>query len=290
MMPSEAVSTLYLLIEGRAVFSTGRESKVRQGLLLSGHVFDIWLLSIFGIYLGFEKPPGLAGFAAVAETDCLLFCWKLDVLNKMAVEMSPAVSQAWRNFTLCQLGLDMSWRTFASAISSSNDNNSTMYSPSVCSTGEEEGPDHTTGGRSRDFTDPLRKYEQPHHFSVKHFLRWIHHSISPFMPRGIRHTNQPISGILGRNRIVAYKSAQAQIVYIRRREHEREMSPKYSAALTSMPSSTSQRDALRHATRLLTAELSWRRLEEVSVSDLLMNESGEDGVSVYGEGPSTIGP
>jgi len=323
MTPSEAVSTLYLLIEGRAVFSCGTESQVRQGLLLSGHVFDIWLLSLFGIYLGFEKPPGLGGFAAVAETDCLLFYWELDVLNKMAVEMSPAVSGAWRNFALCQLGLDMSWRTFASSIASSNQNSNnnssgvgiirdetastTTIPPSVCSTGEKEGPDHILGGRSRDFTDPLRKYEQPPQiFSIKYFIKWIRHSISPFMPRGIRHNNQPISGILGRNRIVAYKTAQAQVVYIRRKEQGLATPPEYrrdqgptnttknnhnndinnnnNVAIT-LPSSTSRRDALRQATRLLTAELSWKELEEVSVSDLMNNSeyvSGAREESVHG--------
>jgi hypothetical protein len=331
MTPSEAVSTLYLLIEGRAVFSCGTESQVRQGLLLSGHVFDIWLLSLFGIYLGFEKPPGLSGFAAVAETDCLLFYWELDVLNKMAVEMSPAVSGAWRNFALCQLGLDMSWRRFASSIASSNQNSNnnnngagiirdetastTTIPPSVCSTGEKEGPGHILGGRSRDFTDPLRKYEQPPHIlSIKYFLKWIRHSISPFMPRGIRHTNQPISGILGRNRIAAYKTAQAQVVYIRRQEKGLATPPEYmrdhgpitttnnhnndNVAIT-LPSSASRRYALRQATGLLTAEFSRKELEEVSVSDL-MNDSeyvsgaGErsvhGGLGGGGGGPAIIRP
>lgn len=65
-----------------------------------------------------------------------------------------------------------------------------------------------SGGRSRDFTDPLRGYEkQP--ATVKGFFSWIGRSLHPFLPPGIRHTALPKSGIMARNRVVAVKTAHA---------------------------------------------------------------------------------
>lgn len=77
-------------------------------MLYSGQSFDITLLSIFGVYLGFETDN--FGFTAIAENHCLVFTLTIDQLDKMAVSMSPTLCSAWRSFALCQLGLEMCGR------------------------------------------------------------------------------------------------------------------------------------------------------------------------------------
>jgi hypothetical protein len=54
-------------------------------------VFDIGLLNVFGVYIGFERAPGET-FAAAAETDCLLFEWRLEDLVTLGVARAPALA------------------------------------------------------------------------------------------------------------------------------------------------------------------------------------------------------
>jgi hypothetical protein len=47
-------------------------------------------LNVFGIFIGFEKFNDLHTFSAVADTDCLLYCWTIEELAAMATELAPA--------------------------------------------------------------------------------------------------------------------------------------------------------------------------------------------------------
>lgn len=69
-------------------------------------------------------------------------------------------------------------------------------------------PPPPAGGRSRDFTDPLRSYEQQR-TTLKGLARWVWGSLTPVLPPGMRHRSLPVSGILARNRVIAVKTAQA---------------------------------------------------------------------------------
>jgi hypothetical protein len=56
------------------------------------------------------------------------------------------------------------------------------------------------GARSRDFTDPLRNYEEQGH-TFGGVLRWLWRSLNPLPPAGMRHNALPATGILVRNAI-----------------------------------------------------------------------------------------
>jgi hypothetical protein len=47
------------------------------------------LLNVFGVFIGLEKDDSRT-FAALAQTDCLLYTWSLDELNTMATQLAPA--------------------------------------------------------------------------------------------------------------------------------------------------------------------------------------------------------
>lgn len=193
--PKDSKVRLCLLVEGLASFKTvfhGRGDVKKQ--LHSGAVFDLALLNIFGVYIGLERGQHKS-FHATADTDCLLYTWGAEELSIMATKLSPAVAAFWRNFTLCTVGMTLDYQGH-------------QGTNMVCATGEDESPLVLQGGRSRDFTDPLRSYEQQRH-SVRSVLTWIWRSLSPFLPPGSRHNALPANGILARNRVVAMKAATA---------------------------------------------------------------------------------
>jgi hypothetical protein len=104
------------------------------------------------------------------------------------------------------------------------------------------------GARSRDFTDPLRPYEvkKP---SVRRFFRWLAGSVAPFMPPGMRHNGLPLSGIMARNRICAYKAALAHEWSVR----------------------SSERAESQHGRRIMQAgaDAAWRQLRDMQTLEEL---------------------
>lgn len=65
------------------------------------------------------------------------------------------------------------------------------------------------GSRSKDFTDPLRRYEGPQgRWGICRMLHVLARNLHPLMPPGMRHNDLPVHGILARNRIVALKEAK----------------------------------------------------------------------------------
>jgi hypothetical protein len=219
--PLAACSRLCLMIEGIGDFTATSRSTIESGFfntnggggrlpsvsskLFSGSFFDMRLLNSFGLYIGME---GLGSrekwFAAVAKTECLIYEWSIDELNKMATQCSPALSHAWRNLIATQLGIAFAWREMQSL-------------PPIAATGQSESPAILLGARSRDFTDPLRGYEQQGRrwWDGKGLVKWLYRSIHPLMPPGVRHNDLPVHGILARNRIVALKESQLRVAAVK---------------------------------------------------------------------------
>lgn len=56
-------------------------------------------------------------------------------------------------------------------------------------------PAAPAGGRSRDFTNPLRGFESQGP-TLRGILRWLRRSFHPFPPPGLRHNQLPITGIM----------------------------------------------------------------------------------------------
>lgn len=97
-------------------------------------------------------------------------------LEEMAVRCSPALAAFFRNFVLYSIASEFELLAHAEG----------MALPR-CSTGEFEHHAWLAGGRSRDFTDGLRSYEQPTP-ALQRLRRWAARALSPRVPRGIRHT------------------------------------------------------------------------------------------------------
>lgn len=185
-------STLMLLVEGLATYRMddlkGKEVK-GDTPLLSGCSFDIGLLNVLGVYLGFEKQPNEV-VTVTARTDCLVCFWDLEDLNFLATQCSPAVSAFWRNFALCQVGLEWYGRAYPDR-------------PQVNGRGKPEPVGIKDGSaRSSDFTDPLEAYEDPRP-TLRGVLRWLPTTLSPFIPSGMRHNAMPRAGAMARNRLIA---------------------------------------------------------------------------------------
>jgi len=223
--PLASCCRLCLMIEGTGDFTATSKSSIESGLvssegtptisskLFSGSFFDMRLLNFFGLYIGMEGLGHDKWFAAVANSNCLVYEWTIEELNIMATECSPAVSHAWRNLIATQLGITLAWREVQSL-------------PPIAGSGETESPAIFLGARSRDFTDPLRGYEQQSTgwCNFQGVCKWLWRSISPFMPAGIRHNDLPVHGILARNRIIALKESQLRVAAVRSEASENDIS------------------------------------------------------------------
>ncbi len=128
----EGRDRLCLLVEGVACLHTSYRGWDDVGKpLFSGAIFDKALLNVFGVYVGFEKGEDKL-LRAVAHTDCLLYSWAVEELNVMATQLGPAVASFWRNFALCQLGMEFDLRAHIGA-------------EPLCATGEPEPPEFLAG-------------------------------------------------------------------------------------------------------------------------------------------------
>jgi hypothetical protein len=199
----EATEKVVLLIEGKARFQrkTPGGSLESSNIFLSGMIWDIRLLSIFGVYLGFDK--GDVSFEVDALTDCLVFEWTLENLDEISVQCGPSVSSCFRNFLLCQVSLELESRTCGLQFTRN-------------SLAAIEHVDWQQGARSRDFTDPVVVDELPgtwmHAVWVRlgRFASWLWTSFTPTVPAGIRHTGLrglPRTGLAARRRILALNRA-----------------------------------------------------------------------------------
>lgn len=202
--PLTSCARVCLLVEGLADFKVMGLAEDQEAarstmpsLLFSGCFFDMRVLNVFGLYIGFEGSGADKWFSVRAKTKCLVYSWSLEELNCLATRSSPAVSHYWRNLIATQVGLALTWRE-------------APHTLPVDGTGQKESPELLAGARSRDFTGPLKRYERTAWaaWTPQSFIRWIFHSLTPFMPPGMRHNDLPVHGMLARNRVVALKDAK----------------------------------------------------------------------------------
>ncbi|PSC72441.1 Transcriptional Crp Fnr family [Micractinium conductrix] len=195
MQPADTHTRLMLLVEGLATFKVRDPSGNATGdvPLVSGGCFDIGLLNVLGVYIAFEKHEH-ERITVTAVTDCEVVFWELEQLSVMATLCSPALSSFWRNFTLCQVGLEWYGRQYRDR-------------PLVNARGlpEPAGVVHGTAVSS-DFSDPLQSYEDPSP-TLRGVLAWLPTTLAPFLPPGMRHTAMPRAGALARNRLIALGAA-----------------------------------------------------------------------------------
>lgn len=86
-MMVQLYEAVYLLVEGCCSYvNEGGMNRSPDRLLLSGHVFSLSALNVFGVYIGFDQSLGV-NFEAWAETDCLLYRWAAGVclLHRLAI-------------------------------------------------------------------------------------------------------------------------------------------------------------------------------------------------------------
>ena len=140
----------------------------------SGECFDLRLLNISGVFIGFPNEF----FRADALAQCTLFVLPLGALSELTREQrhllpflrAYALSQLARLAQRAPLSLD----AFGKA--------------------EEAG--RSAGARSRDFA-PLRPREQASmRWTLRSTLGWLRRSINPTVESGCRHQSNPFSGSL----------------------------------------------------------------------------------------------
>ncbi|WIA17364.1 hypothetical protein OEZ85_014226 [Tetradesmus obliquus] len=237
---------VYLLVEGSTAAANAAAADVEppHGLveppagsppvLLSGHVFSLSALNVFGVYIGFDQDHG-RHLEVWAESDCLLYSWPMSALEQCA-NYSPALASYWRSFALYSVAAEFEHRAHKGT--------------ARCSTGEYEQEGWLAGGRSRDFTDDLRPYEQPAKPSWAGVKRWLKKAVSPFPPHGIRHTALPTTGVMARTRAMAIADArkQAEEAALARQAELEEIAAcsVCSADLSSMMLTPRTAAALRH--------------------------------------------
>ena len=112
--PVQALGKVALLIEGKCHYIRFHQNGgITEHYLYSGMAFDFRLFNVFGVYLGFEAP---ASFEVFADTDCLVFEWKLEDLNDLACKSGPSVSSYFRNFIMSVMACEWEFRTHGKLI------------------------------------------------------------------------------------------------------------------------------------------------------------------------------
>ena len=200
--PEGSLCKLALLIEGKAHYTIRYEDgDVLSSTLYSGMAFDISLMNIFGVYLAFESQNST--FEVFADTDCLIFEWSVDALNRLACQSGPSVSNYFRDFVLYSVASEYEFRIHGEP----------KGLPPKTSQGCREKKEYMSGARSEDFTRPLEKYEIKSS-SFSGIMKWLWRSLEPFMPPGTRHMALPTSGNSAKNRTMklAQVKKQADII------------------------------------------------------------------------------
>ena len=188
--PVQALGKVALLIEGKCHYIRCHKDGDRTvHSLFSGMAFDFRLFNVFGVYLGFEAP---VSFEVFADTDCLVFEWKLEDLDCLAWKCGPSVSSYFRNFIMSIMATEWEFRTHGSE---------PRGVTAMTSRGTREPIEYFEGKRSIDFTDPLEDWELQRS-SIQGVFIWLWKSFEPFMPPGTRHWTLPTGGLMAKKRAV----------------------------------------------------------------------------------------
>lgn len=195
----QAIETFVLLVEGKAHCNRKDEDGLIRSLnFYSGMGFDVGLLNVFGVYIGFEKK---GSFEVVADIDCTVFEWSIYSLNDLACKCGPAVSNYFRNFILFTVSSEWEFRTQSEP----------RNIPARTSRGTREPMEYLEGKRSLDFVKPLEDWEI-RKLTFLGVLKWIWSSLEPFMPPGTRHNALPNSGTSAKTRIMSIERVKASVL------------------------------------------------------------------------------
>lgn len=174
----------YVVVEGvaRIVWrNEGVDAPEQSAHLASGDAFDLRLLNLAGVFVGFPNER----FEATAATDALCFA----VSTADLVDLVATHSQ-FSNF-LTVLALDQ----LARALAKATDTAPGGPAPPRDSYGEREDGAWFSGARSRDFAAPYDDLESKA-LEPPPFATWIRDSVSPTVQPGCRNTFFPFSGRL----------------------------------------------------------------------------------------------
>lgn len=171
---------LHIIVDGRVDIKLryeGSSDENANGLRLSvgsGECFDLRLLNMCGVFIGFPNED----FVATASADCLLFTIELDALERL-VHSHAQLLAFLRTFALGQLA------------------RLAQRHPLVLDAfGQAEDTAWWSGGRSRDF-EPLRPKElESMRLTLRSAAQWLLRSLSPSVQPGMRHVSNPLSGSL----------------------------------------------------------------------------------------------
>ena len=170
---------LYIVIEGRVDIDFRYEGSATAGRVNvgSGECFDLRVLNVCGVYLGFHNEV----FVATARTNCTCFVLPLDGLVELITKHGHFLA-FMRTYALAELSrVAMRQHDAGRALDSF---------------GQAEEASWATGARSRDF-EPLRPSElESMRFGAAGLLRWLRHSLAPSVQPGMRHRSNPFSGSL----------------------------------------------------------------------------------------------
>ncbi|KAI9010549.1 hypothetical protein DFJ74DRAFT_684864 [Hyaloraphidium curvatum] len=201
-LPTEGY--LYILVDGavectitdwRRRPTDERREETSRFVLGSGDMFDLKLVNVFSIPVGFYSE----GFEArSASEETLLFAWPVDVLADFATKYPPVVGSAWRNLIAFSLA-DV-------AHAHTNPTRNSKYSP--------EDPESAFPGddviarlskRHADFdtrpeTRSMKRRKRGCWPSTVDFFSWIVRSMDPRPPKGIRHYAVPAQFVVDKDR------------------------------------------------------------------------------------------
>ena len=194
-----------------------------NGIVGSGTCFDLRLLNIGGVFIGFPNDF----FQASALTKALLFIISLDGLVDM-LENNPHLLHFVRCYALTQL---------AHQNTLSNTSTGKLQPVSLDAFGQLEDADWCTGARSRDF-EPLRPAElDSMKLSLASVGRWFVRSLAPTVEPGCRHQCNPLSGSLAQMSVRS-KSRHGMMDLLTR--HASRGAPHLSESAQAEPSSGEQ--------------------------------------------------
>mmetsp|Transcript_6321 Transcript_6321/g.19950 ORF Transcript_6321/g.19950 Transcript_6321/m.19950 type:complete len:365 (+) Transcript_6321:179-1273(+) len=184
---SESREHLYLVVEGvvRAEFKYEGDALVRSIQLASGEYFDLRILNLAGVYIGFPNKY----FEATAETSCACFRVATADLVRLCHE-----HRQFRSF-LRILALDELSRAYEKVTAPGP-----LYVPRD-SRGVAEAIDWGNGARSRDFTNPYDDAERKRFLTRPSIWKRLRNAWAPFVQPGCLNTFSPLSGEVARRSV-----------------------------------------------------------------------------------------
>lgn len=173
-------------------------------VLGSGAVFDVQLLNLLGVDLGFWND----GFFATALTDATCFAVPVQALEKVCKEGPPVVQQVWKDFVQ-HIVADIANRPWSSDTLAA----SSSMSPARFEALQERDPqalERIARWMHPHFTPPPERRPSCKE-RLSSFVSWIWNSISLLPPRGLRHHPVPKVGIQAARRAVERRATRSNL-------------------------------------------------------------------------------